>query len=85
MTSSNKLTTEEALVALTLIEKTLDAWELTAPTTVAEFGGRDALAARCEMTSPLLAPVPRLDAGTWEAASLEYETNREHGSINRGS
>ncbi|MDO9007473.1 MAG: hypothetical protein Q7U80_04560 [Thiobacillus sp.] len=81
--TNEKLTVAEALAKVNLIEATLDAFEQTAPETVAAMGGRDALAKCSEMTC--IGPMPRLDAEAWEVMSREYEERREHASINRGS
>ena len=79
---SEKLTVAEALAKAQQIDVMLGAIHDTAPDAVEAMGGRDALAWTCEMTC--LGPVPRLDADEWERMSLEYETRREHGSVNRG-
>lgn len=79
---SEKLTVAEALERAEQIERNLDAFDKTAPQTVAAMGGRDALAQSCEMTC--IGPIPRIDADAWQAMSNEYETSRKHGSVNRG-
>lgn len=83
MAKTEKMTVAEALAKAELIEATLDAFEQTAPETVAAMGGRDALAKCSDMTC--LGPMPRLDADTWQRMSLEYEERREHPSVSRGS
>ena len=80
--TSEMLTVEEALLRAEQIDRNLDAFDETAPQTVAAMGGRDALARSCEMTC--IGPIPRIDADTWQAMSNEYEGNREHASLNRG-
>lgn len=79
---SEKLTVAEALARAEMIDRSLDAWQGTAPQGIAKMGGRDVLAARCEMAC--FGPVPRLDQNEWERLSLEYEDRRTHRSINRG-
>ncbi|HCL3865652.1 TPA: hypothetical protein N2B39_002398 [Pseudomonas aeruginosa] len=79
---SSRLTVADALRQVAQIEGMLDAIQETAPDTVAQMGGRDALTRKSEMTC--IGPVPRLDASEWERMSQEYEARREHGSINRG-
>ena len=80
--TSEMLTVEEALLRAEQIDRNLDAFDKTAPQTVAAMGGRDALAQSCEMTC--IGPIPRIDADAWQAMSNEYEGNREHASLNRG-
>ena len=80
---SEKLTVAEALERAEQIDRNLDAFDETAPQTVAAMGGRDALARSCEMTC--IGPIPRIDADTWQAMSNEYEAGRQHGSVNRGA
>ena len=80
---SEKLTVAEALERAEQIDRNLDAFDKTAPQTVAAMGGRDALARSCEMTC--IGPIPRIDADTWQAMSNEYEAGRQHGSVNRGA
>lgn len=79
---SEKLTVAEALERAEQIDRNLDAFDETAPQTVAAMGGRDALAQSCEMTC--IGPIPRIDADAWQAMSNEYEAGRQHGSVNRG-
>jgi hypothetical protein len=79
---SEKLTVAEALERAEQIDRNLDAFDKTAPQTVAAMGGRDALARSCEMTC--IGPIPRIDADAWQAMSDEYEAARQHGSVNRG-
>lgn len=81
--ASEMLTVAEALQRAEMIDRNMDAFDLTAPTTLAALGGRDTLARMSEMTC--VGPIPRLDAGTWEAMSQEYEGHRAHGSVNRGA
>ena len=80
--TSEMLTVQEALQRAEQIDRNLDAFDETAPQTVAAMGGRDALARSCEMTC--IGPIPRIDADTWQAMSNEYEAGRQHGSVNRG-
>ncbi|PBY70632.1 hypothetical protein [Pseudomonas aeruginosa] len=80
---SEKLTVAEALERAEQIDRNLDAFDKTAPQTVAAMGGRDALAQSCEMTC--IGPIPRIDAEAWQAMSNEYEAGRQHGSVNRGA
>lgn len=80
--ASDKLTAAEALAQAECIDRSLDEWERTAPQAVAAMGGRDALAGVSEMTC--VGPIPRVDADTWQAMSLEYEERRTNGSLNRG-
>ena len=61
---SEKLTVAEALARAEMIDRSLDAWQGTAPQGIAEMGGRDALADRCEMAC--FGPVPRLDHDEWQ-------------------
>jgi hypothetical protein len=79
---SENLSVAEALHKAEQIDARLDAINGTAPDAVQAMGGRDALARRSEMTC--IGPVPRLDVGTWERMSLEYEDKRANGSVNRG-
>ncbi|HGM5142635.1 hypothetical protein I5T84_19480 [Stenotrophomonas maltophilia] len=79
---NSKLTVTEVMQRATQIDAMLDAIIGTAPDAVQAMGGRDALARRSEMTC--IGPVPRLEAETWERMSVEYEVQREHGSVNRG-
>ncbi|AKU66107.1 hypothetical protein ADJ79_00540 [Ottowia sp. oral taxon 894] len=79
---SEKLTVAEALERAEQIDRNLDAFDKTAPQTVAAMGWRDALAQCCEMTC--IGPIPRIDADAWQAMSNEYEAGRQHGSVNRG-
>lgn len=72
---SKTLGVGEALHKMVLIERTLDAWEQTAPEVVRSIGGRDGLARVSEMTC--IGPVPRLDTATWERASREYQERRD--------
>ena len=81
--TSEMLTVAEALQRAEQIDRNLDAFDETAPQTVAAMGGRDALARSCEMTC--IGPIPRIDADTWQAMSNEYEAGRQHGSVNRGA
>lgn len=81
--TSEMLTVEETLLRAEQIDRNLDAFDETAPQTVAAMGGRDALARSCEMTC--IGPIPRIDADTWQAMSNEYEAGRQHGSVNRGA
>ena len=80
--ASEKLTVAEALARAEMIDRSLDAWQGTAPQGIAEMGGRDAFADRCEMTC--IGPIPRIDAEAWQAMSDEYEAGRQHGAVNRG-
>ncbi len=80
--ASEKLTVAEALLRAEMIDRNMDAFEQTAPETVAAMGGRDALSGRCEMTC--VGPIPRIDQETWQAMSDEYEAGRANGSVNRG-
>ena len=80
---SEKLTVAEALQQAEMIDRNLDAFDKTAPQTIAAMGGRDALAQTCQMTC--VGPIPRIDADTWQAMSNEYEAGRQHGSVNRGA
>lgn len=80
--ANEPLTVAEALHRAELIDRNLASFEETAPQTVAAMGGRDALARRCEMTC--IGPIPRIDADAWQAMSNEYESGRQHGSVNRG-
>lgn len=80
--ASEKLTVAEALLRAEMIDRNMDAFEQTAPETVAAMCGRDALSRRCEMTC--IGPVPRIDADAWQAMSDEYEAGRENGNVNRG-
>jgi len=81
--TSEKLTVAEALQQAEMIDRNLDAFDETAPQTIAAMGGRDALAQSCEMTC--IGPIPRIDADAWQAMSNEYEAGRQHGSVNRGA
>ena len=81
--TSETLTVEEALLRAEQIDRNLDAFDKTAPQTVAAMGGRNALAQSCEMTC--IGPIPRIDADAWQAMSNEYEAGRQHGSVNRGA
>lgn len=81
--ANEKLTVAEALERAEQIDRNLDAFDKTAPQTVAAMGGRDALAQSCEMTC--IGPIPRIDAEAWQAMSNEYEAGRQHGSVNRGA
>lgn len=77
------LTVDEALRLAEMTEANLDAFEQTAPRTVAALGGRDALARISEVCC--LGPMPRLDIQTWQRMCDEYEDSREHGRTgNRG-
>ena len=80
--SNENLTVEEALARAELIDRNIDAFDRTAPETVAALGGRDALARTCEMT--VIGPIPRIEADTWQAMSDEDEAGRANGSVNRG-
>ncbi len=80
---SEKLTVAEALERAEQIDRNLDAFDKTAPKTIAAMGGRDALAQSCEMTC--IGPIPCIDADAWQAMSNEYEAGRPHGSVNRGA
>ncbi|MBJ2165673.1 hypothetical protein IHV84_17220 [Acidovorax sp. IB03] len=80
--ANEPMTVAEALHRAEQIDRNLDAFEQTAPETVAALGGRDALSKRCEMT--VIGPIPRIGAETWERMSREYEERREHGCTNRG-
>lgn len=80
--ANDMLTVEEVLARAELIDRNIDAFDRTAPETVAALGGRDALARTCDMTC--VGPIPRLDAETWQAMSDEYEAGRANGSVNRG-
>jgi hypothetical protein len=73
--SRTELTVAEALAQAQMIEASMAAWEETAPGVVASLGGRDALARHCEMTC--IGPVPRLDVGTWQSASIEWWDRRQ--------
>lgn len=81
--TSEKLTVAEALQQAEMIDRNLDAFDKTAPQTIAAMGGRDALAQNCQMTC--VGPIPRIDADAWQAMSNEYEAGRQHGSVNRGT
>lgn len=80
--ANEPLTVAEALQRAEQIDRNLDAFDETAPKTVAAMGGRDALARSCEMTC--IGPIPRIDEDAWQRMSSEYEDSREHGSVNRG-
>ena len=80
--ANDMLTVEEVLARAELIDRNIDAFDRTAPETVAAMGGRDALARSCEMTC--IGPIPRIDAEAWQAMSDEYEAGRQHGAVNRG-
>ena len=80
--TNETMTVAEALQRAEQIDRNLEAFDKTAPKTVAAMGGRDALAQCCEMT--VIGPIPRIDADAWERLSDEYEEHREHGSTNRG-
>ncbi|NHW02788.1 hypothetical protein [Stutzerimonas degradans] len=77
--ANEKLTVAEALHQAEMIDRTLDAWEVTAPQGVAALGGRDALSLRCEMTC--IGPVPQLLKAEWERLSNEYEDRRRYGEV----
>jgi hypothetical protein len=77
--ANKKLTVAEALHRAEMIDRTLDAWEVTAPQGVAALGGRDALSPLCEMTC--IGPVPRLPQAEWERLSNEYEDRRRYGEV----
>lgn len=77
--ANEKLTVAEALHRAEMIDRTLDAWEVTAPQGVAALGGRDALSLRCEMTC--IGPVPQLSRAEWERLSNEYEDRRRYGGV----
>jgi hypothetical protein len=80
---TEKMTVAEALQRARQIDLSMEAFEQTAPRTVAALGGRDALSRLCEMSC--VGPVMRLDVPTWERMSAEYEEERQHGrSYNRG-
>ena len=81
--ANDMLTVEEVLARAELIDRNIDAFDRTAPETVAALGGRDALARTCEMT--VVGPIPRIDADAWQAMSDEYEAGRANGSVNRGA
>ncbi|CAN7650436.1 hypothetical protein LJR039_005022 [Pseudorhodoferax sp. LjRoot39] len=68
---SKGLTVQQALEKAELIDRTLAAFIQTAPNTL---GTADALVQVAEMT--VIGPIPRLDAATWEKASMEYEKKR---------
>ncbi len=80
--ANDRLTVAEALHRAEMIDRTLDAWEATAPQGIAALGGRDALSPRCEMTC--IGPVPRLPQAEWERLSDEYETRRRYGEARYG-
>lgn len=77
--ANKKLTVAEALHRAEMIDRTLDAWEVTAPQGVAALGGRDALSLCCEMTC--IGPVPQLSKAEWERLSNEYEDRRRYGEV----
>lgn len=80
--ANDMLTVEEVLARAELIDRTIDAFDRTAPRTVADLGGRDGLARVSEMTC--IGPIPRLPQDVWETMSAEYEGTRANGSLNRG-
>ncbi|HCL3266143.1 hypothetical protein DT383_06585 [Pseudomonas aeruginosa] len=80
--ANDMLTVEEVLRHAEMLDRNLDAFDRTAPETVAALGGRDGLARMCEPTC--VGPIPRIDADTWAAMSDEYEAGRANGSVNRG-
>ena len=80
---SKNLTVDEVLKQAAMLDRNLDAFELTAPMTVADLGGRDGLSKQCELTC--IGPLPRLTQDTWAAMSAEYEANRPDQSINHGN
>jgi hypothetical protein len=69
------LTVAELLLNAELIERSLTAFESTAPRTVTSLGGRQGLVNLSEMTC--VGPIPRLDAAAWERMSREYELGRD--------
>lgn len=75
--ANEPLTVAEALQRAEQIDRNLDAFDKTAPKTVAAMGGRDALARSCEMTC--IGPIPRIDADAWERMSMEHEDRRRYG------
>ncbi len=79
---SDSLTVEEVLYHAEMLDRNLETFDLTAPRTVADLGGRDGLARASEMTC--IGPIPRLPQDVWEAMSAEYEGTRANGSMNRG-
>ena len=52
---SEKLTVAEALARAEMIDRSLDAWQGTAPQGIEEMGGRDAFADRFDNTGAFVA------------------------------
>lgn len=66
------LSAKQALQALDVIDKALDAFCKTAPAAVKAMGGREAIQPLCRMTSLCMGPVPRLTAEQWAPMALEH-------------
>lgn len=67
---TRKMTLAEAANLLRVADSSLDAFAATAPQWTERVGGRQALAARCEIAC--VGPVPRLTAAEWEGMVAEY-------------
>ena len=64
------LSIAETLAELAKIDRSLVAFERTAPHAVAALGGRDALQAVSQMTC--IGPIPRMDADQWQSLAAEH-------------
>ena len=69
-TPQRALSIAETLAELAKIDRSLAAFERTAPRAVAALGGRDALQAVSQMTC--IGPIPRMDAGQWQTLAAEH-------------
>lgn len=80
--ANKNLTVNEILQQAEMLDRNLDAFEQTAPKTVAALGGRDGLSKQCQLTC--IGALPRLTQDAWAAMSAEYEGIRADRSINHG-
>lgn len=64
------LSVTEALAALDGIDRSMDAYEKTAPAAFKALGGREALLAVSQMTC--VGPVPRMDTDQWAPLAAEH-------------
>jgi hypothetical protein len=71
----DRLSIDDALDALTMVETIAAAFVETAPTAAAEMGGAEGMVARCEMTA--IGPMPRLTLNEWSAMALERTAIQE--------
>jgi len=65
-----RLSIDDALDALAMVETIASVFVETAPNTAAEMGGAEGIVARCEMTA--IGPMPKFTIDEWSAMAREH-------------